>query len=144
MQKNKFNIGQKVIVVDGSEVVEREIATIDGTGEEVLYTLHPESNTYGFTAYMDMFLPPPPISVHSRLSERSPIMPYPDTVIKHTKKKFKQDDIFENEQDFRENVFIKRPKPSQTDLKKKLKEVADSLASTGDKEVKELLDKINL
>lgn len=39
MKKNKFNIGQIVIVIDGKKIKEKQVLEIDGTGDEISYEL---------------------------------------------------------------------------------------------------------
>lgn len=149
MQKNKFNIGQKVIVIDGRTIVEKEVIEIDGKGNEVSYTLSNTTNAPKVRSshFIDMFSDPFFVESHHRIMQR-PLFKRPDYImaddIDKNNNKYMESEIFESENDFRANVIITRPKPTQKELKEKLQEYADSLATKGNPEVKSLLEKINL
>lgn len=124
MLKNKFNIGQKVIIVNDSKIIEKEVKIIKKVDGVLCYGFETDDVTISF--------PPAWPTGRSRHGYMIGVDPYRSVEL------FKQEDeIFESEADFRKSAKIEFIKPSKKDLKQQLKDY-----KTDDAKLKSLIEKI--
>jgi hypothetical protein len=133
MKINKFNIGQKVIVIDGRRVVEKIVTNISSSKDEIIYELINQDNDVvtcrardHYTDWLNYYLVKPTPSM--RNWGRNPNA-YDTIVLDDVDTKtYKESEIFIDEADFRSNVKIKRPEPTKEELVEKLKKYATDLS----------------
>ena len=143
MIKNKFNIGQRVILVSNGAVKEMTVNGIFPSGSKsIKYTFAESSERMRISSvgYDPTRSPRAPriertASIWEREYMHIPMfMDHHATILYDDKTYFEESEIFENEQDFRANVKIEMIAPTTTELKEKLKSF-----DTGDKEINEII-----
>lgn len=160
MKTNKFNIGQKVIVIEGGHVIQKTVKaiTFDSYAGELRYELTGnrkkpdyfyEAHAHASEAFgvaftrmgLDLSWPS-----HLRKSSIRAIDNRPSVVIcddiDHDGK-YLESDLFTSEEDFRANVKIQMIEPTKTELIDELKKVPNSAFTSGSEHVRELIQKIH-
>lgn len=122
MKKNKFNIGQIVIVIDGKKIKEKQVLEIDGTGDEISYELgdppakkttvkahfcdvfareYMQDPVFGRSGLMEAF---PPRGRGIRNASKPPVLVFDDL----DSDTYLESEIFTTEDEFRKTVTIEK------------------------------------
>jgi len=126
MLKNKFNIGQTVIVVADREVVEKTVVGIKPKKDKLLYELsstrfgEKENKAPSFAEFHTAFMSA--IKIDMDRSFRPSTYPVPQlkreelaySLENYSTATYKESDIFTNEEEFRASVKIKALPPVPT------------------------------
>jgi len=137
MKTNKYSIGQNVIVIADRKIVQKTVATIDGEGEEISYGLknkpvEKKKNVVTGRSIVDRmdhawtreYFGSPSVQFISNgravRSERSFAHYNPSYMIVDDldtdDEDYLESEIFADEQDFRANVIIQFPAPTEAEL----------------------------
>lgn len=159
MQKNKYQIGQIVIVIAGRKIVEKQVLQINGSRKEISYELGDARQGNIASFYIDNLIDltrdyaPLPLSIgcdyshkggdkSSRIVYRGAINPSVVMVDDIDSNTYLESEIFETEEDFRKSVTIEKfvVVKTKADLIQELKDKVGT-EITGD-EVDKLLTEI--